>query len=61
MVTDRQKNAISFCKEMLGVDFDGDIEDYNQVSSFLSKYLEKAKKYYRIIIDDASFSIFEIY
>lgn len=61
MATDKQKRAIIFCEEVLKINFDGNIEDDNQVNSFLSEHFEKAKKVNQMNIDDASFSIFEIY
>lgn len=43
MTTKRQKAAVHFCEQWLEVVFTGDINNYQQVSNFLSKYLEKAK------------------
>lgn len=43
MTTDRQKRAVRFCETWLNVDFKGDINNYNEVSSFLSCNLEAAK------------------
>lgn len=41
MTTKRQKAAIHFCEKWLQIKFKGDINDFKQVSNFLSKYLEK--------------------
>lgn len=43
-VTERQKKAIVFIEEILDIDFEGDRNNYKQVSSFLNEYLEDAKK-----------------
>ena len=42
----RQIAAIHFCEEWLNISFDGDIEDRQQVGSFLSEYLDDAKNIY---------------
>ena len=56
-VTERQKKAIVFIEEILDVDFEGDINNYRQVSDFLSKYLEDAKElneyYHSIILENS--------
>ena len=49
MTSDKQKAAVHFCEKWLDVTFNGDINNFNQVSAFLSKYLEEAKSYYREI------------
>ena len=49
MTTDRQKAAVNFCEEWLNVTFEGDINDFQQVSNFLSIYLDEAK----IVSEDA--------
>lgn len=41
--TEKQKRAIGFCETFLDVKFTGDKEDFQRVSNFLSKYLDKAK------------------
>lgn len=46
MVTDKQKAAVHFCGQWLNVSFEGDIEDKQQVSQFLSEYLDDAKGLY---------------
>lgn len=43
MTTDRQKRAVRFCEEILGVKYEGDIDDYTSVSDFLGFYLASAK------------------
>ena len=43
-VTECQKKAVVFIEEILDVDFEGDINNYKQVSDFLNEYLEDAKK-----------------
>ena len=46
MTTEKQKAAVRFCEQWLDVAFNGDINDFNQVSIFLSNYLEEAKLLY---------------
>ena len=43
MTTSRQKAAVHFCEQWLKVTFEGDINNFNEVSNFLSEYLEEAK------------------
>ena len=43
MTTKRQKMAVSFCEEFTDGKFEGDINDFNQVSRFLSEWLDHAK------------------
>lgn len=43
MTTPRQKAAVHFCEQWLKIQFEGDINDFNTVSNFLSEYLEEAK------------------
>lgn len=43
MTTDKQKNAVHYCEEWLHVSFKGDIDNKDQVNSFLSEYLTEAK------------------
>lgn len=43
MTTERQKNAVAFCEEWLHIEFKGDINNFNDVSSFLSLHLDVAK------------------
>lgn len=49
MTTLRQKRAVRFCEHWLHIKFDGDIDNYNDVNLFLSKYLDDAK----VISEDA--------
>ena len=59
MTTKRQKEAVHFCEEWLDISFEGDINNFNQVSNFLSMYLDSAKStfndavesYYSFILD----------
>lgn len=44
--TDRQKAAISFCQEWLSVEFEGNIDSFDEVSTFLASYLDDAKRLY---------------
>lgn len=46
MTTDRQKAAVHFCEQWLNVTFEGDINNFQQVSYFLSIYLDDAKQLY---------------
>lgn len=43
MTTIRQKAAVRFCERTLDVIFTGDINNYNEVSQFLLKYLDSAE------------------
>ena len=43
MVTIKQKHAVRFIIETLRIPFKGDIENINDVSPFIGKYLEDAK------------------
>ena len=51
------KKAVVFIEEILDVDFEGDINNYRQVSDFLSEYLEDAKElneyYHSIILENS--------
>lgn len=42
MTTDRQKRAVRFCEKWLHIVFNGDIDNFNEVSVFLSKHLDNA-------------------
>ncbi len=46
MTTNRQKAAVNFCEQWLNVTFEGNINDFQQVSYFLSIYLDEAKSLY---------------
>ena len=43
MTTKRQKAAEQFCEEWEFPKFNGDINNFKQVSTYLSRYLELAK------------------
>ena len=43
MTTKRQRAEVRYCENMLDIKFNGDINNFNQVSSFLNQYLEEAK------------------
>lgn len=49
MTTDKQKAAVHFCEQWLNIDFNGDINNFEQVSEFLSEYLQEAKNLYEEI------------
>ena len=46
MTTNRQKAAVQFCEQWLSISFEGNIENKEQVSQFLSEYLDDAKNLY---------------
>ena len=46
ITTGRQKAAVHFCEQWLNITFNGDINNFQQVSNFLSEYLEEAKNLY---------------
>lgn len=46
MTTQRQKDAVILCENMLNIKFNGDINNSKQVSLFLKYYLEDAKSLY---------------
>ena len=43
MTTKKQKAAVRYCEHWLDVHFTGDLDDFDQVSSFLGAYLDYAK------------------
>ena len=47
--TEEEKAAVHFCEKWLNVTFNGDINNSQQVSNFLSEYLEEAKLTYEEI------------
>lgn len=51
MTTNRQKNAVRFCEEVLDINFNGDINNFQQVSKFLELYLDSAKINYQDAIE----------
>ena len=44
MTTDRQKRAIMFCNKILPDKFHGDIDNFKEVSLYLSQHLAEAKE-----------------
>lgn len=44
--TERQRSAVHFCEQFLHVKFDGNLNDFYDVSEFLSEYLDDAKNLY---------------
>ena len=44
MTTQRQKNAVKFCEAWLQIDFEGDINNFNEVNTFLKDNLDYAKE-----------------
>ena len=43
MTTDKMKRAVQFCEQWC-IKFNGDINNYKEVSNFLGKYLKVAKE-----------------
>ena len=50
--TARQKGAVKFVEEWLNITFTGNINDFYEVSDFLSEYLDEAKQLYEEIHDE---------
>ena len=46
MTTDKQKAAVHFCEQWLNITYNSDINNFQQVSNFLSEYLGEAKLTY---------------
>ena len=44
MTTDKQKRAIAFCNEQCDEKFTGDIDNFSEVSKYLSTHLAQAKE-----------------
>ena len=42
--TARQQAAVRYCEQWLYIEFDGNIESFDECSHFLSIYLEEAKQ-----------------
>ena len=42
--TPKQRGALTFCEDVLGIQFEGNRYDFYDVSDFLSEYLEEAKQ-----------------
>lgn len=53
MTTEKQVSAVDFCEYMLGIPFEGDIDNYKEVSDYLSKYLSKAK----LMVEEITFNL----
>lgn len=43
MTTEKMKRAVAFCEDYCDEKFNGDINDFNTVSNYLSRNLEVAK------------------
>ena len=61
MTTNRQKAAVHFCEQWLDVTFNGDINNFRQVSNFLSTYLKEAKSLYNEIACEYEAYLWESY
>lgn len=48
--TEKQKAAVRYCEEWLNIDFEGNIEYFNDCSNFLATYLDDAKEIERELI-----------
>ena len=48
--TERQRRAVSFVEEWCNISFEGNIDDFYEVSDFLADYLDTAKE----IAEDAT-------
>lgn len=46
MVTDKQKSLVSFCEEWLNIEFEGNLNDKEEVEEFLNSYLSDAESIY---------------
>ena len=42
--TKKQQSAVRYCEQWLYIEFDGNIESFDECSHFLSIYLEEAKQ-----------------
>ncbi len=42
--TEKQQSAVRYCKQWLYIEFDGNIESFDECSHFLSIYLKEAKQ-----------------
>ena len=59
--TARQKGAIKFVEEWLNITFTGNINDFYEVSDFLSEYLDEAKQMYDEVYNEYTSYIFSKY
>ena len=49
MVTDKQKSLVGFCEEWLNIEFEGNLNDKEEVEEFLNSYLSDAESIYNEI------------
>ena len=59
--TARQKGAVKFVEEWLNITFTGNINDFYEVSNFLSEYLDEAKQMYDEVYNEYTSYIFSKY
>ena len=59
--TPKQKGAVKFVEEWLNITFTGNINDFYEVSDFLSEYLEEAKQMYDEVYNEYTSYIFSKY
>ena len=59
--TARQKGAVKFVEEWLNITFTGNINDFYEVSDFLSEYLDEAKQMYDKVYNEYTSYIFSKY
>ena len=59
--TERQKSAVKFVEEWLNITFTGNINDFYEVSDFLSEYLDEAKQIYDEVYNEYTSYIFSKY
>ena len=59
--TERQKSAVKFVEEWLNITFTGNINDFYEVSDFLSEYLDEAKQMYDEVYNEYTSYIFSKY
>lgn len=59
--TARQKGAVKFVEEWLNITFAGNINDFYEVSDFLSEYLDEAKQMYDEVYNEYTSYIFSKY
>ena len=59
--TARQKSAVKFIEEWLNITFTGNINDFYEVSDFLSEYLDEAKQMYDEVYNEYTSYIFSKY
>ena len=59
--TAKQKGAVKFVEEWLNITFTGNINDFYEVSDFLSEYLDEAKQMYDEVYNEYTSYIFSKY